>query len=450
MLEDGNRNIKNVFGKGRVIIMDLSVKKYKIRRAQRLSERGYRADEDDDGQWVTTDSGKKIHLNEEGAVDKGSPFTLAVMGKPKDATMPKKSVVLKDGEPFKITAENRADLGEALASRKEKDVVFGGYYKVAESGRTLTSATFFNPYTGEHFSHIVRDSDDDRVTDDLFNSELADVKINKEAQWVWNRSNGIVQEGDTIRVTKGRTLEHGMEAKVKSVRPFYDKYGRKLADYAYLDNGEKINVSNVGIVEDGKLVGEKGESKTERKPVEKKSPVLSSDGVTKAVGKANTRKAIGDALKKAGFKFKDNSGDSGYPNFRIEKDDGGYIRVYTRGSGRSAEAVVQEWNPTPKQKMRSVKEIDSAKKTVDRLKRDLEKNPDIKFKDMDIGQKYAYVVADNVGHFTKSGFSSTEAWSRAIDNAEAWSKKGFDGYGEDIDKETEKAVLGGILKDLRR
>lgn len=236
--------------------MDSAIKKYQMRREERLKSRGYRTDEDD-GQWVTTENGRRIHLNEEGAVDKGNQFVTAVMGKPKNSSIPKKSIEIKQNTPFKIDYKNRVDLGKAVASREDKDVVFGGFYKVDGGSGGVKSATFFNPYTGEYFSHIVSDYDDDRVTDDLFNTELREMRVNDDVAWLWKRSNGIVQEGDSIRVLKGRTLEHGLEAKVKSVRKFYDKYGRYVADYAYLDNGKKINVANIGIIEDGKVLERK-------------------------------------------------------------------------------------------------------------------------------------------------------------------------------------------------
>lgn len=235
--------------------MDI-VKRYRMRRASRLAERGYRADEED-GQWVTTKNGNRIHINEEGAVDNGNQYVTATMGKPQNATIPKKSIEIKDGRPFSNDWKNRHELGKAVASREDKGVVFGGFYKVEKGSGGVRSDTFFNPYTGEYFSHIVSDYDDDRVTDDLFNSELRHMSVNEEASWLWKRSCGVVQEGDTIRVLKGRTLEHGLEAKVKSVRKLHDKYGRYVADYAYLDNGQKINVANVGIVEDGEILKEK-------------------------------------------------------------------------------------------------------------------------------------------------------------------------------------------------
>lgn len=38
-----------------------------------------RMDADDDGQWITTENGHKVHLNSEGVPDKGNPHVLAAM-----------------------------------------------------------------------------------------------------------------------------------------------------------------------------------------------------------------------------------------------------------------------------------------------------------------------------------------------------------------------------------
>ena len=53
------------------------VEEYRKRRDARLQSR-CDAD-DDDGRWVTTQNGHKIHINEEGVPDKGNPHVLAVM-----------------------------------------------------------------------------------------------------------------------------------------------------------------------------------------------------------------------------------------------------------------------------------------------------------------------------------------------------------------------------------
>lgn len=231
--------------------MKSAVEAYRMRRAQRLKAR---MDADDDGEWRMTKEGNRI-LIKDGAVVGGNPFVLAVMGKPDKAEMPKKSVPVKNNCPYKLTKENREGLGKALSSRKDKNCIFGGFYKVSETrSATLTTATFFNPYTGEQFGETTSDRGDSRWDEDLFMRELDDISINKEAQWLWNRSNGVIQAGDKVRVVKGRTLAHGTEANVKSIRDLKNDYGQVIATYAYLDNGDKISVKNIQIVEDGKLV----------------------------------------------------------------------------------------------------------------------------------------------------------------------------------------------------
>ena len=228
--------------------MNDSVKQYRLRRANRIMNRLVRHDEED-GHWITTDSGKKIHFNDEGAIDYGNQFALAKMGKPDGVEMPKKKVELKKQKPYKFSADTRESLGECLLKREDKNVVFGGYYKVGESGNTYVSMTFLNPYTGDYFVESI-DTDNDMDYTDTFKSELYNMPINDDAAWVWNRSNDVVQTGDTVKVVKGRTIPHGTTAKVKSIRPVKDKYGRKVADYAYLDSGDKINIANLSIIEE--------------------------------------------------------------------------------------------------------------------------------------------------------------------------------------------------------
>lgn len=56
--------------------MDNTVENYRRRREKRLRAR---MDADDDGKWVTTENGHKIHINEEGEPDKGNPHVLKIM-----------------------------------------------------------------------------------------------------------------------------------------------------------------------------------------------------------------------------------------------------------------------------------------------------------------------------------------------------------------------------------
>ena len=230
-----------------------AVKRYQKRRASRLAKRGYRFDEED-GEWRTTDNGHKI-LIKDGVVVGGNPFAVATMGKP-NVEIPKKSVEIKKSNPFdaikNMSEEEKESFGEAFRNRKDKNCIFGGFYKVAEtSSASMTDAVFFNPYTGETFSARVRDTGDDR-NEHEFANEFKDMSVNQDALWCWNRSNGVVQKNDTVKVVRGRTLEHGTQAKVKNL--YTNTYGGKEVTYAYLDNGDKINVDNVAIVEGDKVV----------------------------------------------------------------------------------------------------------------------------------------------------------------------------------------------------
>lgn len=229
-------------------------------RAKYVNRKMARMDDiDEDGEWVTTEEGNKIHLNKEGYVDGGSPFAIAVMGTPKNAKLPTGRVKVKRNNPVEFTYKNREALGNAFSSRKEKNVIFGGYYKVEQDERgTFKTATFFNPYTGGYFNEVIEDQDNDMVNYDTVTRQFREIEINRDVARIWNRSNNYLQEGDKIRVVKGRTIEHGTEAKVRDIRPIYDKYHRWVADYAYLDNGGKINIKNIKIVDGDELLDVKG------------------------------------------------------------------------------------------------------------------------------------------------------------------------------------------------
>jgi len=117
-----------------------------------------------------------------------------------------------------------------------------GYYKVAEDGFSLTRATFFNPTTGESYSKIVWDNDDYRVEQE--NEVEYHEPIDDEVRRVYLNRLGVIQEGDTIKVIKGRKVPKGTIAKVVGFRDWKDNYGRVQATYVLLDNGMKTNVDN--------------------------------------------------------------------------------------------------------------------------------------------------------------------------------------------------------------
>lgn len=121
-----------------------------------------------------------------------------------------------------------------------------GFFKVKQEGGTFILATFFNPATGEEFSECVRDydySDCSRDNDDLYY-----MPIDENANRQWQHFHGVILEGDTIQVVKGRKVPINTIATVRKKYPYYDKYGRFCTMYLYLDNGMKTNIDNCILI----------------------------------------------------------------------------------------------------------------------------------------------------------------------------------------------------------
>lgn len=121
-----------------------------------------------------------------------------------------------------------------------------GYKKVAENGGTFVTATFFNPETGDVVTGCVRDYDYADGSRDI--DELYHMGIDEEARRAWLHTKGIILAGDTIEVIKGRKVKVGTVAVVTKTREIKDRYGRWVADYVVLDNGEQTNIDNCRLV----------------------------------------------------------------------------------------------------------------------------------------------------------------------------------------------------------
>ena len=74
------------------------------------------------------------------------------------------------------------------------------------------------------------------------------MPIDEEAADAWRKHIGIVAAGDTVKVVKGRKVPLGTVAKVTRVYDYKDRYGRVVAVYAVLDNGQKTSVYNCEII----------------------------------------------------------------------------------------------------------------------------------------------------------------------------------------------------------
>lgn len=122
------------------------------------------------------------------------------------------------------------------------------FYKVGESGFSLTIATFFNPITKESFSQRVWDIDDDRLLYDDEVQELRDMPINETVKRAYLHHNGRILTGDTVKVIKGRKMPIGYVGTVENIKPYYDKYHRWQANYIYFADGQRTNINNCMLI----------------------------------------------------------------------------------------------------------------------------------------------------------------------------------------------------------
>lgn len=120
-----------------------------------------------------------------------------------------------------------------------------GWAKIAQDGGTFVTGKFWNSQLKEAVCLVLRDYEYNGERD---NDYLYYMQVDPEAIRDYKRFKGIVQDGDTVKVIKGRTLPKGFTGTVKEIYPVNDRYGRLVAYYARFTTGEKINVANVEIV----------------------------------------------------------------------------------------------------------------------------------------------------------------------------------------------------------
>ena len=121
-----------------------------------------------------------------------------------------------------------------------------GWRKIGERGGSLVVADLYNIATGETDSVVVRDyeySDCSRDCDSWYN-----MPIDQNALTAYKRSHGIIFPGCKIMVIAGRKVPRGTVATVEKLRAVKDRYGRHVADYAILDNGQATNVENCVMI----------------------------------------------------------------------------------------------------------------------------------------------------------------------------------------------------------
>lgn len=131
-------------------------------------------------------------------------------------------------------------------SREEILEIMAKYRKVATNGGSYVVETFFNLDTGEEKRVTTRDydySDGSRDIDELYN-----IPIDEEARTIWHHKHGIKLKGDKVVVNRGRKLPIGSVKIISDIRPYKDRYGRTVCDYAYFTDGTKTNIENCDLL----------------------------------------------------------------------------------------------------------------------------------------------------------------------------------------------------------
>lgn len=121
-----------------------------------------------------------------------------------------------------------------------------GWKKISEDGGSFITARFWNSKLKEVVSLVVRDYDYSDASRD--NDYLYNMPIDNQALREYKKFKGIIQEGDTVKVVKGRTLPKGYTGVVQSIYQFKDRFGRTVADYIRFENGDRININNVELL----------------------------------------------------------------------------------------------------------------------------------------------------------------------------------------------------------
>ena len=123
-----------------------------------------------------------------------------------------------------------------------QDMIDNGWRKVGQRGGTYVVAVLFNVNTAETTTVCVRDYDYDdgsRDNDDWYYAE-----IDETARKAYNRKLGVIEEGDTVTVVKGRKIPHGYTGVVQRLRPIRDMYRREIDTYVVFADGKQTSVFN--------------------------------------------------------------------------------------------------------------------------------------------------------------------------------------------------------------
>lgn len=124
-----------------------------------------------------------------------------------------------------------------------EEMLLQGFYKIRHNGGTFVTGLFFNPFTLETGTKVLRDydySDGSRDNDSLYY-----MPINYEVEKIFAHLLGWLFKGDLVEVFKGRKVPKGTTGTITGFRYWKDCYGRIQTTYALIhtSTGEDVKTS---------------------------------------------------------------------------------------------------------------------------------------------------------------------------------------------------------------
>ena len=124
-----------------------------------------------------------------------------------------------------------------------------GWRLVARDGGTFVTGVLFNVVTGEDAHVVLADFDRWDPFEGREDADWYDAAVDNDARREWCRVRGVITDGLTAKVVKGRKVPIGFTGKVARIRKIYDRYDRWVANYAVFEDGTTTNVDNCVLVD---------------------------------------------------------------------------------------------------------------------------------------------------------------------------------------------------------
>jgi hypothetical protein len=141
-----------------------------------------------------------------------------------------------------------------------------GFYKVEYRNSGIAVAVFYNPETLEEIRVKTDDIDYDAYAPQAYDGrlknraeadEVSRMPIDEKVKSIWLHRMGIITEGDTVIVSRGRKVPKGTIGTLIRTSLFHDRFGRLQNKYAHIllvDGTEaKTSLDNCDLMWEGKI-----------------------------------------------------------------------------------------------------------------------------------------------------------------------------------------------------